>query len=82
VHRSHRRTPHARLLSFAGLKIRRCHACNIRFTRIFGSTLLIEHGERALRRLALTGLMAAGAAPVLLVMLWLNLKMADFPPGP
>jgi len=69
------------LLSLVGLKIRRCHACNVRFTRFGASTLFIQDGERALRRLALVGLMAAGAIAVLLVMMWLSLKQAEFPPG-
>lgn len=56
---SHRRGLLERLLSLVGLKIRRCHACNVGFTRFGGSTLFIEDGERALRRLALVGLMGA-----------------------
>ena len=80
VYRSHRRGLLERLLSLVGLKIRRCHACNLRFTRFGGSTLVIEDCERALRRLALVGLMAVGAVAVLAVMMWLNAKQAAFPP--
>lgn len=76
VHSSHRRGLLERFLSLVGLKIRCCHACNLRFTRFGGSTLFIEDGERALRRLALVGLMAVGAVAVLAVMMWLNAKQA------
>jgi hypothetical protein len=80
VYRSHRRGLLERLLSLVGLKIRRCHACNVRFTRFGGSTLFIEDGERALRRLALVGLMGAGVVAVVVMIMWLIAKQAAFPP--
>ncbi len=81
VHRSHRKGLTERLLSLAGARVRRCHACNIRFVRLFSSTVYIDDARRALRRAAILFLMLAGAALVLLVMLWLMNKQAAIGPS-
>ena len=81
VHRSHRKGLTERLLSLAGARVRRCHACNVRFARLFSSTVYIDDARRALRRAAILFLMLAGAALVLLVMLWLMNKQAAIGPS-
>jgi hypothetical protein len=81
VHRSHRKGLVERLLAFVGAHVRRCHACNLRFARLFSSTVYIDDARRALRRLALIVLMAAGAALVLIVMLWLMNRQAAIGPS-
>jgi hypothetical protein len=61
--------------------VRRCHACNVRFARLFSSAVYIDDARRALRRAAILFLMLAGAALVLLVMLWLMNKRAAIGPS-
>ena len=65
VYRSHRRSFAERILSLAGMKIRRCHACGLRYTRLGGSVLLMADVERLLRRLALVALMIGGLGLIL-----------------
>ena len=81
VHRSHRKGLTERLLSLAAARVRRCHACNVRFARLFSSTLYIVDIRRLLRRAAILFLMLAGAALVLVVMLWLMHKQAAIGPS-
>jgi hypothetical protein len=69
------------LLALAGAKIRRCHACNVRFARLFSSAVYIDDVQRALVRAALLLLMLAGAAVVVLVMLWFMKKQAAIGPS-
>jgi len=76
VYRSHRRSLAERLLSLVGLKIRRCHGCNLRFARFGSSAILIEDAEKALRRVARGAVVAAGAAFVLAAMWWLSARQA------
>ncbi|MGQ9635639.1 MAG: hypothetical protein ACUVXB_15515 [Bryobacteraceae bacterium] len=64
-----------------GLKIRRCHACNLRFARLGGSTILVQDAERALRRVVRAAAVAAGAVGVLAVMLWLSAHQAGWGSG-
>ena len=71
-----------RLLAIVGARIRRCHACNVRFALLFNSVIYIDDGRRALRRVALLLLlMLAGAALVILVMLWFMNKQAAIGPS-
>jgi hypothetical protein len=81
VHRSHRKGFTERLLSLVGARVRRCHACNVRFARLFSSTLYVADIRHALRRAAFLLLMLAGAAFVLVVMLWLMRKQAAIGPS-
>jgi hypothetical protein len=81
VHRSHRKGLTERLLAVAGARIRRCHACNVRFARLFNSAVYIDDARRTFRRAALIVLMVAGAAVVLFVMLWLMRKQAAIGPS-
>jgi hypothetical protein len=64
-----------------GAKIRRCHACNARFARLFNSAVYIDDARRALVRAALVLLMLAGAALVVVVMLWFMKKQAAIGPS-
>jgi predicted RNA-binding Zn-ribbon protein involved in translation (DUF1610 family) len=65
VYRSHRRSFAERILGLAGMKIRRCHACGLRYTRLGGSVLLMADVKRLLRRLALVALMIGGLGLIL-----------------
>jgi hypothetical protein len=60
--------------------VRRCHACNVRFARLFRSTVYIDDARRVLRRAAILFLTLAGAALVLL-MLWRMNKQAAIGPS-
>ena len=81
VHRSHRKGMTEHLLAIVGAKIRRCHACNARFARLFNSAVYIDDARRALVRGALLLLMLAGATVVVLVMLWFMKKQAAIGPS-
>ncbi|MGD0013665.1 MAG: hypothetical protein ABSD56_04455 [Bryobacteraceae bacterium] len=81
VRRSHRKGFTERVLSLVGARVRRCHACNVRFARLFSSTVYIDDARRALRRASLVLLMLAGSALVLIVMLWLMNKQAAIGPS-
>lgn len=81
VRRSHRKGFTERLLSLVGARVRRCHACNVRFARLFSSTVYIGDARRVLRRASLVFLMLAGAALVIIVMLWLMHKQAAIGPS-
>jgi hypothetical protein len=81
VHRSHRKGFTERLLALVGARVRRCHACNVRFARLFSSTVYIDDARRVLRRVSLVFLMLAGAALVLIIMLWLMHKQAAIGPS-
>ena len=65
VHRSRRRgfTEHA--LSLLGLRIRRCHACSLRFAQFGATVILIPDARRFLLRLALVSLALLALALVL-----------------
>jgi len=80
VHRSHRKGLTERLLCLTGARVRRCHACNVRFARLFRSTVYIDDARRVLRRAAILFLTLAGAALVLL-MLWRMNKQAAIGPS-
>ena len=69
------------MLAVVGAKIRRCHACNARFARLFNSAVYIDDARRALVRAALLLLMLAGATVVVLVMLWFMKKQAAIGPS-
>jgi hypothetical protein len=81
VHRSHRKGLVEQMLSLVGARVRRCHACNLRFARLFSSTVYIDDARRLIRRAAIVLLMAAGAVLVLVVMLWLMNKQAAIGPS-
>jgi hypothetical protein len=81
VHRSHRKGLTEHLLALVGARVRRCHACNTRFARLFTSTVYIEDARRVLRRAAILFLMLAGAALVLAVILWFMNKQAAIGPS-
>jgi len=81
VHRSHRKGLTERLLALVGARIRRCHACNVRFARLIKSAVYIDDARRVLRRAALLLLMIAGAALILALMLWLMNKQAAIGPS-
>lgn len=82
VYRSRRKGITERVLAFVGARIRRCHACNVRFAMLFNSALYIDDGRRALRRVALLMLlMLVGAAVVAVVMMWIMKKQAAIGPS-
>lgn len=81
VHRSHRKGITEHLLAVIGAKIRRCHACNARFARLFSSAVYIDDARHALVRAAILLLMLAGATVVVLVMLWFMRKQAAIGPS-
>lgn len=76
VYRSHRRGGCERVLRWMGLKIRRCHACGLRFTRYGGSVILIADVERTLRGLVQLAVALAGTLLVVAAMLWLTARQA------
>jgi len=81
VHRSHRKGITEHLLAIVGARIRRCHACNARFARLFNSAVYIDDARRALLRAGILLLMIIGAAVVVLVMLWFMKKQAAIGPS-
>jgi hypothetical protein len=81
VHRSHRKGLSERLLALLGARVCRCHACNLRFARLFSSTVYVDDARRLLRRAALVLSIAAGTALVLIVMLWLMNQQAAIGPS-
>jgi hypothetical protein len=64
-----------------GARIRRCHACNARFARLFNSAVYIDDAHRALLRAAILLLMLVGLALVVIVMLWFMKKQAAIGPS-
>lgn len=78
VDRSHRRGFAERALSLLGLKIRRCHGCNLRFARLGSSAIWIEDVESLARKLAFLALMVAGTALLLALVAWLSVREAAF----
>jgi len=82
VYRSRRKGITEHLFSIVGARIRRCHACNVRFALLFNSAIFIDDGRRALRRATLLlALMLAGAALIGLAMLWFMGKQAEVGPS-
>lgn len=81
VHRSHRKGLTERLFVVVGARIRRCHACNARFARLFTSAVYMDDASRAIRRAALLLLMLAGALFVIIAMLWFMNKQAAIGPS-
>ncbi len=71
AHHTHRKGNTEYLLAFLGGRIRRCHACNLRFARLFDSVVYIEDARRVVRAAALSLLMLVGAALFTLLLLWL-----------
>jgi len=67
------------VLRLAGFKIRRCHACGLRFTRFGGSVIVISDLRRALLRIAQITLALVAAALVLAVVLWFSMRQASPP---
>jgi len=65
VHRSHSKGLTERLLLLVGARVRRCRACDVRFARLFGSTVYIDDA----RRVAIVLFMAAGVVLVLITVL-------------
>lgn len=67
VHRSHRKGFAERIIAAAASGgIRRCHACDVRFTRVGGSTVYVEDARSALRWAVV---LAAGAGAVAAVLI-------------
>jgi hypothetical protein len=77
VYRSQRRGATERALSLLGLKIRRCHDCDLRFTRLGSSAIWIENVERVARKLTFLALMVAGATFILFLMAWLSVRLVQ-----
>ena len=68
-------------VGLTGLKIRRCHACSIRFATLGTSSVLLKDIERVFKK-ALAGTLAiVGTILVLAVVLWLTGKQATFSPS-
>lgn len=81
VHRSRRRGALERLLGLIGAKVNRCHACNFRFLRLGGSTLLLDDVKRAANRILLAVATVMALATVLAIVLWFSGKQASFTPA-
>jgi hypothetical protein len=64
-----------------GAKVNRCHACNFRFLRLGGSTLLLDDVKRGVRRVALAAGTLAALVAVLAIVLWFSGKQASFSPA-
>ena len=72
LHRSRRRSIPERLLSLAGVAMRRCHACDSRFAAFGRSLVRIEDLRGFGRCLAMAAGLVLGAAVVLAAILWMN----------
>jgi hypothetical protein len=58
--------------------MKRCHECNFRFVQLYGSTLLLADLQRALRKLAWTGIIIVALLTVLGIVVWFSNKQAAF----
>ena len=81
VHRSHCKGLTERLLFLLGARVRRCRACDVRFARLFGSTVYIDAARHVLRRVAILLFMAAGVVLVLITVLRLMNEQAALSPS-
>jgi len=81
VHRSHCKGLTERLFLLVGARVRRCRACDVRFARLFGSTVYIDDARRVLRRVAIVLFMAAGVVLVLIMVLRLINEQAAIRPS-
>jgi hypothetical protein len=79
--RSHRKGLTERLLFFVGARVRRCRACDVRFARLFSSTVYIDDARRVLRRVAIVLCMATGVVLVLITVLRLINEQAAIRPS-
>jgi hypothetical protein len=78
VHRSRRRGPIEYLISLVGFRIRRCHACNLRFATLGDSTLLTADVRKSMRKVYLFAFMAAALVTVLGLVLWFSAKQSGY----
>src|SRR5581483_401140 len=76
VHRSQRRGAAEHLLSFSGLRSRRCHECNTRFLTLGGSTLFRSDLDRLLRKATVVALAAIALVAVVTIVVWLSRREA------
>jgi hypothetical protein len=80
VYRSHRRTPLDWAFSLVGARLRRCHACNTRFFRLFSWTISTRSAHRFARKLGLFVLILAAAALVAHILISLGAHFNATPP--
>ncbi|MGO9096439.1 MAG: hypothetical protein ACLQGV_14615 [Bryobacteraceae bacterium] len=80
LYRSHRRKPLDWAFSLVGARLRRCHACNTRFFRLFAWTIPTRSAHRFVRKLATFALILAAAAIVALILLSLGSHFNATPP--
>jgi hypothetical protein len=76
VHRSRRRHPAERVLTFLGGSLRRCHDCNSRYVRFGGSLVRLTDLRRISERILLALTMAVAAALILVAIVWFNRSQA------
>lgn len=65
------------LVAVAGLKLRRCHDCNLRFGAVGDSVLLVKDMNRVPQKALMLVLMAFAMVAVVAVVLWLSRKEAS-----
>jgi hypothetical protein len=65
-----------RLIVLAGIKIRRCHECNLRFATTGNSVLMIRDVEQVVRKLSVALLAVLALAIVLAAILWFTSRQA------
>jgi len=80
VYRSHRRKPLDWAFSLVGARLRRCHACNTRFFRLFSWTIPTRSAHRFARKLGAFVLILAAAALVALILLSFGSHFNATPP--
>jgi hypothetical protein len=80
VYRSHRRKPLDWAFSLVGARLRRCHACNTRFFRLFAWTIPSRSAHRFARKLGAFVLILAAAAIVALILLTFGAHFSTAPP--
>jgi hypothetical protein len=80
IHRSHRRGAAEHLLAFLGLKPRRCHECNARFSTLGNSVLFRKDVDSLLRKVSAVVLAALAVFAVVSVVMWLSRRDA-LPPA-
>jgi hypothetical protein len=80
VHRSRRRGSIEYLISLVGFRIRRCHACNLRFATLGDSTLLAADVQKSMRKVYLFVFTAVALVTVLGLVLWFSARQSAYAP--
>ena len=81
VQKSRRRGSLERLLGMLGARVRRCHACRVRYARWLGRTIYLESFRRSLRHYGRLVLVLGGTAVFLILLLWVVSRQSGVPEG-